>query len=387
MVPETSRRCGCRRSLVFVPLCLGACAPALPSADLPESASPWFSLAAGDATVLRRVGVVPVWTAKSGAERSGFSELIGATKLSDGTFVVADHRAGSLHYVSSDGGPLRVVGGTGSGPGEFRSLDGIGISGRDTVWAYDQSLRRVTFFDKTGAVLETRVLGITGRPSWPSVVGVVSGGRAIVLERNLPLPIGQPAGAVWRDSTRLLWYSLTVQSHTVTRDVPLFDTYVDAAGPTAGIVFLPFTPRLSAMVSPADGQVHVGYSERFRVMRYSESGDSAGVVERAFVGREVTDEDVRRQEAKGIPRNAIPRRMPAFGQVIADWSGGFWVQEYEPGGYGLRWASFDARGRLQALVILPPMFRLLLVDGKDLLGAQEDPDGVPVVAFHRIPEG
>ncbi len=382
----------CWYGAVLFPVWLGACSPASPHGDSPESAVPWFSLVPGDSSVIRRVGATPAWVLGSGADGASFIEPTGAIRLSDGTFVVADHRAGMLHYLTRDGHALRVVGGSGSGPGEFRSLEGIGIAGRDTVWTYDHALRRLTMFGKSGDVLVTHILRMTGRPSWPSVIGVVPGGRVIVLERNLPLPIGQPAGAVWRDSSRLLWYSLPLQSSSVSHEVPLFDTYIDAAGPRAGIAFIPFGPRFAVVASPSDNQVYFGFSESFRISRISATGGLKDFVERAFVGRAVTDEDLRRREARAtrsprtpIPKSAIPKRIPAFGRLLADWAGGLWVQEYEEDGQGLRWVSFDARGALRSIVILPRGFTLLLVDGNAFLGVQEDEDGVPKVALLRLP--
>lgn len=378
--------------LLLVPLTFGGCSSRSRHGDSPTAGVPWFTPARGDASIVWRVDATPVWALRSGADGGGFAEPTDATELSDGSFVVADHRAGMLHYISRDGAPVRVVGRTGSGPGEFRSLEGVGGAGRDTIWAFDHSLRRITIFGKTGDVLTTYAVRITGRPSWPSVVGVLVGNRAVVLERNLPLPAGQQPGAAWRDSSRLVWYSMPLQSSSVSLEVPLFDTYINPAGPMVGIAFIPFGPRLAVAMSPSDHEVYVGFPESFEVSRISPTGERRGFLRRPFAGRRVTQEDLRRREAATrrpprtiIPKSLIPASMPAFGRLLADWSGGLWVQEYEPEGDGRRWASFDARGVLRALVLLPAGFSPLLVDGGLLLGVQEGEDGAPIVTLLKLP--
>lgn len=371
----------------------GGCSPAARSEDVDLPGVPWFTPASGDEPASLRVDSAPAWSLRAGADGAGFVEPTDATELSDGTFVVADHGAGTLHYVSRSGQALRTVGGAGSGPGEFRSLEGVGLAGRDTVWAYDHSLRRITIFDSSGMVLATHLLTISGRPSWPSVLGVSADGRAIVLERNLPLPIGQPGGAVWRDSSRLLWYSLALQSSSASYEVPLFDTYINPAGPLAGIAFVPFGPRVALAVSSTNKQVFVGFPDKFEVSTVALPGTSKIAIKRAFVGRVVTEEALRSRRAGNrpqrttIPRSVIPARMPAFSRLLADDRGGIWIQEYAPSGEGSRWASFDARGVLRALVTLPPRFRLLLIGGDSLLGVQEDDDGVPALVLLRVRVG
>lgn len=381
------------RRALLVMLAGGGCSPAGRSEDVDVPGTPWFTLASGDEPVPLRIDSAPAWSLRAGADGAGFVEPTDATELSDGTFVVADHRAGTLHYVSRSGQALRTVGGVGSGPGEFRSLEGVGLAGRDTVWAYDHSLRRLTIFDSLGRVLATHMLRPTGRPSWPSVLGVGSDGRAIVLERNMPLPIGQPGGAVWRDSSRLLWYSFASQSSSASYEVPLFDTYINPAGPQSGIAFIPFGPRLALAVSPTNKGVYVGFPEKFEVSIVTRPGTSTSVIKRAFVGRAVTEEDLRRRRAGSrpqrttIPRSAIPARMPAFARLLADYRGGIWIQEYAASGEGARWASFDVRGVLRALAVVPRRFTLLLVSGDVLLGVQEDDDGAPALVLLRVRAG
>jgi hypothetical protein len=60
----------------------------------------------------------------------------------------------SIYVFDSTGKALGIIGRKGRGPGEFESISGLGFRG-DTLWVYDRSLRRVTYFSKTGKVLKT----------------------------------------------------------------------------------------------------------------------------------------------------------------------------------------------------------------------------------------
>ena len=53
-----------------------------------------------------------------------------------------------------DGGFVRYIGGEGEGPGEFTLLGGFGFVG-DTVWLQHSTLLHISFFDSTGAHIQT----------------------------------------------------------------------------------------------------------------------------------------------------------------------------------------------------------------------------------------
>jgi len=70
-------------------------------------------------------------------ERYSLSEVMGATRLSDGRVVIADHFAQGLRAYSPSGEYLASVGGKGEGPGEYEYVQGIGPCAKDSVVVFD----------------------------------------------------------------------------------------------------------------------------------------------------------------------------------------------------------------------------------------------------------
>jgi len=121
---------------------------------------------------LLRIGVV------EGEVVYQFTGVVGATRLGDGSVVVADGGAQEVRYFGPDGGFRRAVGRRGGGPGEFTGLSGLGrdVSGR--VWAYDFSLRRITWLDETGEITGLTSLGM--EPAMINPVGALPDGTFVL---------------------------------------------------------------------------------------------------------------------------------------------------------------------------------------------------------------
>ncbi|MFC1659868.1 hypothetical protein ACFL3S_00200 [Gemmatimonadota bacterium] len=116
-----------------------------------------------------------------GAEEYLFSDLVGAVRLSDGRIVVADRDSHDLRFFAPDGGLLFRVGAYGEGPGEFRSLDFVGVLTGDSVVTYDEGLRRIQVFDPAGAFVRSFVIETPRPTAYPDkMVGVVDGSAVAI---------------------------------------------------------------------------------------------------------------------------------------------------------------------------------------------------------------
>lgn len=98
-----------------------------------------------------------------------FGSVIGAVRLRDGGFAVADQASEEIRFFSSDGAFLGSVGGQGEGPGEFGSLTSLEPFG-DSLVAFDLGLNRVSFVDVHRRVV-TRIM--------PLPLHIVSGVQAL----------------------------------------------------------------------------------------------------------------------------------------------------------------------------------------------------------------
>lgn len=111
------------------------------------------------------------------------SELIGqATDLQVGTqgrFYIADHAYKRVLSIRPDGSDPRMIGGEGSGPGEFQRPTAIAVAA-DTLWAFDITQSRVQAFARDGAFLR----------AYAVAAPQMGGGRALNRTGELAAAVG-----------------------------------------------------------------------------------------------------------------------------------------------------------------------------------------------------
>lgn len=132
------------------------------------------------------LGQVPKWTLERvvtigdalDAEK-GFSSLGDVIVVGDKILVEEplDHR---IRLFSVDGSPLGSIGGRGGGPGEFESLDAMGLH-QGMLWVADDDLGRIQFFDAQYRYKSS--VPIWGHPSlspggW-DVIGILGDGSML----------------------------------------------------------------------------------------------------------------------------------------------------------------------------------------------------------------
>ncbi len=81
----------------------------------------------------------------------GFSGVVGAAFLPNGTIVVADAGRKSIHRFDTSGKYLGSTGREGKGPGEFDDLLSMRACSDGTLLAFDFALNRISMFDIKGA--------------------------------------------------------------------------------------------------------------------------------------------------------------------------------------------------------------------------------------------
>ncbi|HEY8375368.1 MAG TPA: hypothetical protein VIK91_02715, partial [Nannocystis sp.] len=96
----------------------------------------------------------------SEAETDGPLWQPGGVLVVGGTLWVLDTGNDRIVVVQA-GGPARSIGREGSGPGEFRWPVVLEHTPDGHVAVWDRSLRRVTIFDRTGEVVESRLFDVT----------------------------------------------------------------------------------------------------------------------------------------------------------------------------------------------------------------------------------
>jgi hypothetical protein len=82
------------------------------------------------------------------------TDIAGLAISSRGIVAIGDYEARAIRIYASDGQYLRTIGQKGSGPGEFQRVSALGLY-HDTLWVFDDDLRRATFFLLTGRRIRT----------------------------------------------------------------------------------------------------------------------------------------------------------------------------------------------------------------------------------------
>lgn len=144
------------RHLGLLLFSLAACRPG-------DSRSPSYTTVidtVGDTVVARTTGEVPdsllrhlvlEWEAAGDpASSNGIGDVSGIAVGPDGRVFVWDHVTPALWLINPDGSGLRPVSRAGSGPGEYRAMSGMEITGDGGLMLWDEGNARINFYDRDG---------------------------------------------------------------------------------------------------------------------------------------------------------------------------------------------------------------------------------------------
>jgi hypothetical protein len=153
---------------------------------------------------LREVTRVGGWD-----ERPGYAleQVTAGLIRADGTFVVADQGARQVRFYSAVGNLMAAVGRDGDGPGEFRSIQSMGLLRDGSVAVWDFASTRLTILGPDGEVgptIRIRDPELTSR--YATFVGVFPD-TSVVMRADVHAYAlrDEPAG-LRRDSVRLRVY-------------------------------------------------------------------------------------------------------------------------------------------------------------------------------------
>ena len=315
-----------------------------------------------------------------------FDGVTGVARTVDGGVVVADGGSQEVRFFDSAGSLRARVGGKGEGPGEFTGLSGLGPAPNGTLWAYDFSLRRVTWMNGAGEVEGITSLG--PEPPVLNAVGVLPDGSFLLKQLWGASVVAEAREAgLRRDPVAYVRFG---------RDGVLVDTVgmfpgrqiflLDEGG--RGVMATPPFARNSVGTPWGDGLV-VGTQEGFELMRYGQDGKLGGVVripswpvalqpgdlEEYIEGRMAQVSPERRpgvrQELEAMP---VPDTKPGYGAVLADEAGNLWVSDWAASPHSpRRWTVLDPSGHWLGSVSVPNRFYPYAI-GSDWIGGVERDD-------------
>lgn len=326
-----------------------------------------------------------------------FSGITGLARLEDGTVVVADEGSQEVRFFGSGGELEAVVGGRGGGPGEFTGLAGLGWSPSGGVWAFDFSLRRVTWIGGQGEI--SHLTTLASEPPVLNAVGALADGTFVlkqlwgygaVAEARNPGLRRDPVAVVRFDTAGALLDTLGLVPG---REVFLFEE--DGRGVMSTP---PFARNASATIRR--DRIVVGTQEEFSLSEYDADGilrrivripgrvraagahDLEAYIQGRLAGAPPERHPSIRQSLEEMPH---PPTLPAYGGILGDRSGNLWVAEWAmaPRVASL-WTVLDPQGRWLGAVRVPEGFHPWDVGDDWILGTVRDELDVEYVVLYSL---
>ncbi|HSJ25977.1 MAG TPA: hypothetical protein VK929_14970 [Longimicrobiales bacterium] len=332
--------------------------------------------------------------AVDGAEPVVFRQIRGLLRLSDGRIVVADGGSREVRYFSATGSHLMTAGGSGEGPGEFRSLSGLVRLPADSVWAYDGLALRFTVFDPEGRLAGT---GSTGTA--PTVFGRLADGSPVFSVYARAADAAASDGYV---RPQMAVMRLVPGRQEPARIAEIAGTE-EFRVTDAGRVFTfapPFARRQSVAVH--GDHLYTISANGQEIAVFGSSGELERLVRTTSEPRRITTADmtayrnaVRAGYAEPSARSALHERvlseaeypsvMPLYRDLRLDADGYIWAELYRlPGETSPVWRVFNERGEWMRDVPTPSGVEIFEISADYLLGVWTDELGVEYVHLYDI---
>lgn len=312
--------------------------------------------------------------------------VAGATRLADGTIVVADFSGSALKFFAGQGRLTRTAGRDGDGPGEFRMLNGVKQCARDSLFATDAG-HGVSVFSAGGAfVRQFRLPQYAGLVacSRAGVLAVVNGGEeeqtpqeAEVRRLRAPLLLADVRGTVTHELGMVYLYDI----HTAGNGwLPRPGT--SRAGFAVG--------RERVVVCPTDSGAIGAYSLRGRRLRPIPLDVPLRAPSRAYVER-FADEFLAAMPATMRARFRerflqIPatEHLPPCSNTLMDPDDNVWVVLSVLGDSVTTLRVFGRDDRVLGDVNVPAALKVLEIGSDYLLASGESAEGDPWVRVYRV---
>ena len=329
-----------------------------------------------------------------------FDRIRGIVALGNQNIVVADRGTNTIRWYDPSGNFLFERGGTGQGPGEFRSLGGITVDRGDTIVAVDPRSLRITLFSAQGEVAGT--VGIQGAITQP--------GKAFRLSDATFITGNTGFGSVQLGSedNEAGFRRFPSPIVRVGSDTGLADTLGVFPGMEIRFLFVGGSPVFgphaygeTLMYAVRDDQIYVGTGERLEVRTYRPDGTLSRILRVKGGSLDLTDAEIdgylasagealqaaldERDAGGARIRQGIPDARPAFSALVVDQSGSLWIGEHVlDGAPSRRWLVFDSGGRQVGRIVLPGGFIPHWISETQILGRSEDELGVEYVVRFEL---
>ncbi len=325
-----------------------------------------------------------------GSARDGtpiFGIVAAATRLRDGTIVVADRSASALKFFDAQGRIVATAGRSGEGPGEFQLLEWVKQCVQDSLFAYDGMRRSISVFGASGDFARQ-----FQAPGLPAQAGCARDGTLGLMRRVQE----QPREGATR---RPLRWSLSVTDARGGAAREIGDVQVGEMALVGRTWFFPPGSPLPR-IGLTPGRLFVCPADSGGLRAYGLTDGGSRSVPLLVPERRPTRVDLERATdalvaylPPGAPRDTMrqrllrlpaPERLPACSKVLTDPEDNVWVVLSLPGDSVTVLRVFDPHDRVVNDVSVPAALNVHEVGADYLLASGETPDGEPWVRMYRV---
>lgn len=344
-----------------------------------------------------------------GAEEYTFGRVTAVAPRPDDGVYVADGQVPIVRVYDSHGTHELDIGGRGEGPGEFASIDGMGVVEDQRVVVWDGQLRRLSVFNVNGDFIESI--------SVPEGLGMWRGFQWST-DGDVFVRVAPPTGLEESSSGLKSDWAKVSRDGRIERLWSSPDE--DRVGPNyvvagRGGYYYPFvTATLSAV--GADGSYYEVRNDQYRIRHMHLDGRET-VIERSEPRIAVTSEELAEWEARSesfaqrIPEARdqffpVPKEKPYIRELVTDPDGRLWVSRYTEPIFveyteaqresrrsrnlpdfqwrdQLRWDVYGASDEHLGSVTLPPNTSLMVALGQNLWVVQSGELDEDYVVLYR----
>lgn len=338
-----------------------------------------------------------------------FGKIIGGAVLPDGRFAVADGQAQEIRVFDRTGALLKVIGGPGDGPGEFRELAGVAAFGDGSgIVAWDAAIGRASLFDSEGNLVHAYLVQRrTLLASRLDFVGPRLNGGVVVRASFDPMVEGRQTPGTRRDSVVVGVFDRSgVERETYgfsgpERDffeengrwgysVPIFGRHVVTAvtrdtllvADTDSLVIRRFSDtrellpvRLPSRPPPASAaEIAAERTARIRAVNLAVGANAPPAIREVFTRLSDRIRDAR-----------VLETLPALTNLFAIPTGGFWLQGVpDRDANTTRMIRLTSGGEPRGVVEIPASERVIAVSDGMILGVVTDDLGRESVCVRTI---
>jgi hypothetical protein len=328
-----------------------------------------------------------------------FEYILGATRLRDGTVIVADRGPYAVSVLSPAGRLLKQFGRRGSGPGEVRRLRGFLRCG-DTLVTLDADADRTTLFRLDGSFIRQFRFGApeAGRTPYRTVCN-----NAGVFAHYAWETIRDGRAGVYRPQVPFWVTTANAKVVATLGTFPGSERY----GLVTDNVFRAARPLplgRESEIAIGDSTVFVGLADRYEVLAFTLAGRPAGQIRRDVPEMRVTRADVDNAKARDFTLSGamwhstierdyeamqIPPMLPPYRSLQVDAAGLLWVQSYPRRSEDMvLWRVFSARGTALAEVAVPANLEVFEIGVSYLLGRYVDRrTSIPELRMYALRRG